>query len=502
MLKGKNTLGRDAVRLTMSKVIVSLINLLVGMLLSRFRTLEEYGTYSQMTLAINLFTTIFMLGMPNSLNYFLAKADTNLERKEFLSVYYTISTILSILVGGILVASLPLLVAYFDNPLLSTFWYYLALFPLTKIIGSGIENILVAYRRTDQVMRFRLANSLAIFGVILFVRWLNLNFRDYLLLYLGVEMVFSIVVYITAYRLADGLKAKLDFALIRKIFVFSIPIGLASMIGTLNIEIDKLMIASFLDTERLAIYTNASREMPVTLIATSITAVLLPQVVRLLKRNQNRDALALWGSAINLSFTVMSFCACVLFFFAPEVMTVLYSEKYLPGVPIFRVYSLGLLCHFTYVGMILNAAGKTKLIFYSSLASLCLNVLLNYIFFLLWGWIGPAIATLVSIVVIMFFQLVFSAKILEVRLSELFPWATMMRILIRQSLLGVGMYLAKGIFPLDGYICRIFAITPTMASVYEAILMGIVWIVFFALLELKLLKKSWKELNSAKLSEN
>lgn len=498
----KSSLGGDVVRLTSSKIIVSFITLLIGMLLSRFRTLEEYGTYSQMTLVINLATTIFMLGLPNSLNYFLAKADTNLERRDFLSVYYTLSTILSLFVGAILVTITPLLITYFKNPLLSAFWYYLAFFPLTKIVGAGIENILVVYRKANQIVLFRVANSLAILGCILLAQVMGWGFRIYIQLYLSVEFLFAIVVYLTAYRLAGGLKVKLDRALIKKVLTFSVPIGLASMLGTLNIEIDKLMIGKMLDTEQLAIYTNASREMPVTLIATSITAVLLPQVVRLLKRNQNRDALALWESAINLSFTVMCFCTCVLFFFAPEVMTVLYSEKYLPGVSIFRVYSLGLLCQFTYVGMILNAAGKTKLIFYSSLASLCLNALLNYIFFMLWGWTGPAIATLVSLVVIMFFQLAFSAKILEVRLSELFPWVSMMHILMRQSLLGVSMYLAKAFLPIDRYICEILAITPRLAAVYEAVLIGIVWIVFFALLELKSIKKSWQELNSAKLSEN
>jgi len=69
--------------------------MITAMLLSRFRTLEEYGTYSQLLMVINIATTFFMLGLPNSINFFLARAENNNERQKFLSVYYTLSTVLS-----------------------------------------------------------------------------------------------------------------------------------------------------------------------------------------------------------------------------------------------------------------------------------------------------------------------------------------------------------------------------------------------------------------------
>lgn len=71
-----NTVGKNAVVLTASKIITTSISLASVMLLSRFRTLEEYGTYSQTLLVINLATALFMLGLPNSTNYFLALAGT------------------------------------------------------------------------------------------------------------------------------------------------------------------------------------------------------------------------------------------------------------------------------------------------------------------------------------------------------------------------------------------------------------------------------------------
>ena len=50
----KASIGKDAVILTTSRVIVALIGLITSMLLARFRTLDEYGTYSQIIMIMDL----------------------------------------------------------------------------------------------------------------------------------------------------------------------------------------------------------------------------------------------------------------------------------------------------------------------------------------------------------------------------------------------------------------------------------------------------------------
>ena len=86
----------DAVKLSVSKIIANGLMLVSAMLLARIRTLEENGTYSQLMLVINLAASIFMMGLPNSINFFLAKAERKEDQNYFLSVYYTLSTLLSL----------------------------------------------------------------------------------------------------------------------------------------------------------------------------------------------------------------------------------------------------------------------------------------------------------------------------------------------------------------------------------------------------------------------
>ena len=100
-------LGSSALHLTFSKMLVMVLSLVTGMLLSRFRTLEEYGTYSQLMIIINTATAFIMLGLPNSTNFFLARAETSEEKRDFLSVYYTFNTFLCVVLGAVLVIIVP-----------------------------------------------------------------------------------------------------------------------------------------------------------------------------------------------------------------------------------------------------------------------------------------------------------------------------------------------------------------------------------------------------------
>ncbi|PKM69635.1 MAG: hypothetical protein CVU94_02900 [Firmicutes bacterium HGW-Firmicutes-19] len=486
MKKTSVTLGNDALRLTASKVITMIISMISAMLLSRFRTLGEYGTYSQLLIIVSIATSLIMLGLPNSINYFLAGADSPFERDKFLSVYYTLSTFLSFVIGFVLVLSVPLLESYFDNENIRSFIYFFALYPWARIIASSIENILVVYRRTRLLVYFRITNSVSLLLIIFVVQIFGLTFNSYILMFLLVEIVFGLSVYFIVNSISGGIKLSFDINLIKKVITFSIPIGLASVVGTLNYNLDQLMVGKFYNTEQLAIYANAGRELPITIVTTSIVAVLLPVIVRLIKKQEYKIALKLWGNSIILSYVVICFFAVGFFAFAPDVMNLLYSEKYLPGVPIFRVYSLVLLLRCTYFGIVLNASGKSQFIFYSSIASLFMNVLLNYLLYLTIGIIGPAIATLLSQLVINLIQLAYTAKATKVTFSNVFPWKSIGLLTLLNIVLGIAFYYLKGILTID----------LSLGSIGESVFLGLLWGVVYFLVVKNEVVLNWKLLNN------
>lgn len=480
------TLGGEAIRLTTSKIITMAITMATVMLLSRFRTFEEYGTYSQLLLIINLFTTLLMLGLPASINFFLARAETQAEKKRFLSVYYTLSTILSFIIGFLLVLAVPFIEAYFHNSLIGKFYYFLAVFPWSSIIGSSIENILVVYKKTSYLMQYRVIHSFAILATVVVIQWLELGFSEYMMAYIVVNSLFALSVYVIASKLTGGMDLLLDKVLILEIFSFSIPIGLASVIGTLNTEIDKLLIGYLMNTEQMAIYTNAAKELPLTIIASSITAVLLPQAVRMIKANKSQEAVRLWGYASELSLIVIAVFVAGVFTYAEDVMTILYSAKYLPGVTVFRIYTLNLLLRITYFGMVLNAYGKTKIIFWCSVLSLILNMMLNPLFYWLFGMIGPAVATFLAILLIQQLQLKLTAVVTQISFWKVFPWKHSVQILLINICFAFVFYVIKHLLPLDFYV----------GSVFESIVLGSVWFLIYMLMMRKKMLFAWHKLNA------
>jgi O-antigen/teichoic acid export membrane protein len=306
-----------------------------------------------------------------------------------------------------------------------------------------------------------------------------------MILFLFVEMIFAFIVYFFAGDLTGKIWPCFNAELIKKILHFSIPIGLASVVSTLSIELDKLIIGKLFNTEQLAIYTNAAREMPVTIISSSLTAVLMPQIIKLLQKNKNKEAINLWGNATTISYVFICFIATSLFVYAPEVISLLYSDKYLPGVQVFRVYSIVLLLRCTYFGMILNSIGKTKFVFYSSLATLAINVVFSYIFYLLFGFIGPAIATLISIAVVAVAQLIATSHSMNTRFKNILPWNNIGYITIINIFLGILFF----------YVKKFVMLEIITSKIIESIIGGIIWGGLYIIIMFKLIKNKWNSLN-------
>lgn len=483
----ENRLGKDAAILTVSKALTLLISLISSMLLARFRTLDEYGTYAQMTIMVTLVSSLFLLGLPNSVSYFLARADKSESRKQFLSVFYTVTSIVCLIIGLILVFVAPFGAKYFKNEAIKNYLFFLMIFPWTKIVVGSVSNVLVVYGKTLKVMTVNAVNAATTLLSIIIVQLAGWGFREYIILYLVSEVLIAIWIYMIVYRLEQGLNFSFDKELILKIFKYSIPIGLASIVGTLNVEIDKLMIGRLYDTASLAVYTNAGKELPLTMVAVSLTAVLIPQMSKKLKNNDADGAIKLWGHAIELSYIIICFCVSALVVFAPQIMTLLYSEKYIEGVGVFRIYSMVLVLRTTYFGMALNATGKTKFIFYTSLITLGINAILNYLLYLVIGFEGPAVATFISILITNIIQIEFTAKILSVPFSSLFPWTKLGKITAINVLWGI---LAYAVLKMTGT-------GSDMKGIGIAIAIGAVAMGIYAFAMYRPTLQLWRKLNNA-----
>ena len=402
-----------------------LFSLVSVMLLSRYRTLEEYGTYSQILTVINLAVTIFMLGLPSCINYFLPRARNASEKDSFLSTYFLFTLALSVVAGIVLFIALPLIEGFYSNAELENFAYAFVILPWGSVAFGSMSNLLVASNKAKRVIAINFAYSVLTVLIVVISPFAEDSFSFYMMLYVGLQCAFGLLTYYEASKLMSRHKIVFEKDLVRQFLSFSVPIGLASAMSTISLELGKLIVGNLFDASTLAVYTNASKELPFAFVGSSFTAALLPVMSRLFAENKKTEALRLWGRSVEFSYIVICFIVAALIAFAPQVVGFLCSEKYLAGVNVFRICCVVLLCRITYFGMILNVTGNTRMVFWSSILSLIANALLCIVFVPSFGLIGPALSMLVSTILVALVQLAYSAHVISVPLKEVFPWRSL-----------------------------------------------------------------------------
>jgi O-antigen/teichoic acid export membrane protein len=128
----------------------------------------------------------------------------------------------------------------------------------------------------------------------------------------------------------------------RKILAYSMPLMLSSILSAQMAAADRFVVSRWYGPEEFAVYSNGAWLLPMIPIITSATmSVLLPSFTQMLGSGNSREEVRkLWRRAIEKTVLIVYPCIAFAFFHAEAIVSILFSEKYLASVPIFRVYLL------------------------------------------------------------------------------------------------------------------------------------------------------------------
>jgi O-antigen/teichoic acid export membrane protein len=373
---------------------------------------------------------LFLLGLPLSVNYFIPQKSKS-EQKAFNFQTYFLLVSSGFTFSLLLFISAPLISNLFNNPLLAEILRIFSCIPLLAVPAMYYQELLICLNRPRLIAILSSFLSLFQFSVIVIP----------VLLGLGLTTIFSVLIFFFICRLIiisysifkpfSGITINWQGSSIGNQLKYSIPIALSTIIGSLTLQIDKINIASFFSTTNFAIYANGAFQIPlIGIITGSVTAVLMPEFVRLYQKKDKKRLIAAWRSSIRkialIIFPIMFF----FLIFATEFITLLFSEEYEDSVVIFRIYLLALPVRITNFGMILLAIGLSSLIFRYAVCTLLLNLVLNYVFIQTIGFLGPAIATLFSIYLIAYLQLRKISVTFGLTIKDIFPWKILVHIAV------------------------------------------------------------------------
>jgi O-antigen/teichoic acid export membrane protein len=365
----------------------------IGAWVARYLRPENYGVLSYSLAFSGIFGFIASFGIDGILNRELIK--TPERREELLGTAFRLK-----LIGGLIAFSLSVVsVMIFQSS------------PLVRllVVISSLSFILQSINVISSYFNAEVKSKNNIKALILATVVSSILKIIIILSGKGVIWIISIYVldslwqgigFIRAY-LAYGLKItnwKFNKILAKEILINSLPLMLASAAGFIALKIDQVMIGSILNNHEVGIYTAAVKLVEVWYFVPGIICgSLFPAIV-----NAKKTSVEMYQNRLKNLYILMVVISVVMAIpislLAEPIIHFMFGSGYLESVNVLRIYiwsSVGLFLGWA-VGQYLMTENFVKIIFWLNLASMVLNIILNFLFIPIFGVVGSAWATLIS----------------------------------------------------------------------------------------------------------
>ena len=392
-VKEKPPLSRKVkvVALSMGQGLARVIGLMTMMVMARVLTKEDLAAYNQTLLAYAFVAPFIGLGISQGIFYFLPTEKFRIRGRVLGAI--TIQAAMGLFFALFLAfGGNQLLAARFDNPKVAEMLLWLI--PYAMVTPPAQQCVAVLVVR-DQVMRS------SVFQVT----------RQF---FIGIATILPVLIWQTAEApLIGNVVASVLFGFeairlmikatpndsqtptregIQEILKFSLPLGLATMAGTISMQMDKMIVGFMFSPEEFAVYSLGAIEIPLLAVLTgSITSIMLPEIRKAVAENNKAEALRLFKMAANKTSLVIFPAMIFLFVCSTPFILMLYGDAYADSVYPFQVYLLKLPYRVVVFGSLLMALGQNLFILKRSIWGLVMGGGVSYMLVQYIGPIGAAV---------------------------------------------------------------------------------------------------------------
>ena len=369
--------------------------------LGRILNPELYGEYTMYLTYSTVFSIITILGMDRNLIKEVARFEGDVTKEKSLLRFSTqTSLLITIAVAGIL-----LLLRGFIG--ISNYGLLLL---ISMIVIRSMIAILDGYLQgKGNVVQVTLLNSVInnILKMIFFVALILLNVDSLSAAIFSFVLSEIITIFLRTAQVSNILQIKTNSMLNlsleekRTFIKYSLTVALISGIGLMLQNIDKIMISTFLDLNRVGIYKVAQNY--VNLISVFVTPFIAfwPVISKL----YNENSIAQIEIEMKRIVRIVTYLVVPMFFiflFLGKDLLAIFGEAYVTNEAKLALIILALSFLIDAIsgpiGSILTMTKYAKLALYNNLASLLINITLNFILISRFGIVGVAIATGISII--------------------------------------------------------------------------------------------------------
>lgn len=398
--KKTESLSDKSALLSLSSLMSKLLALVATMIVVRMLDEVSYATYKETFLAFDFLLPFLSFGLSHGLYYFLP-AEKDRVRGRIMDCY-TIYFFTGALFGLFIVfGGNQLLADKFNNPEIAELLYWMLPYTLITLMSECTTVIFNIMNRVRSYMLFNVVCGTFTSGSLIVAMLIFPTAKSAVIATTAARMIQGILSIILTIRISPPGSIRPSFSAMRGILAFSLPLGLAAAVGTITKQIDSLFIASMMDPADYALYSAGAHELPIIgVVVSSINAAMLPVLRRYVKEGKLQECGDMFYRATRRIASLLMPIMCFLWVWSSEFITIIFSEKYIGAVWIFRVYLSYFVLRVSVTGSIFTALGMGKYVFKRTIATCVLNSVLNYIFIKLFGAIGAALATVLSIGII------------------------------------------------------------------------------------------------------
>jgi O-antigen/teichoic acid export membrane protein len=418
-----------AIILASSQALTTLVKLISFAVLARVLCKEDYATYRQTILAFTFATPFLVMGLDCALVYFLP---TEKQRPRGVLV----ENVVLLTFGGLLFALLLVgggakwLAWQFGNPALQKTLLIFAPCAILMLPAASYGGCLLARGRAEMVAVFNVLSRLVILLAVVVPVLLWPSPEVAVTGMVAANALVAAVALALMFRVcADG-DWRPTLGGMRKQLGYSIPLGMASLSGIVNRNLDKVLVSVFCLPATFAVYVNGAMEIPlVGIITGSVTYVLLVDYTTLYAEGRTAEIVALIHRAMVkcalILIPAMFFLLCT----APELMRVLYGAAYTGSAAPFRVYLLVLPARTLMFGAVFMATGNSRHVMIPSILTVIANAVLSCFAIQLFGAIGAAMA---SVCVVYLIEVPYMTwvliRVLKSSLRDTFPYQGLLKV--------------------------------------------------------------------------
>lgn len=406
-------------------------SLAYGMVAARWLSKHDYATLKQTFLAYDFAAPLLMLGLPNALFYFLPRDPEGqrgvvVDNLALLTVGAIVFSFFLAFGGG------HLLALRFDNPDLARTMIWLIPYPLTIMPVAGLAAVMVTRDRTRTLAIYNVLSNLVLVAASLAAVLATRSGRAVV----GVRVLVSVLCFPVALGfMFHGIGGTWRWPRLDRMgemMRYAVPLGLASMFGSITLQLHGVIVAAMVPPEDFAVYINGAMEIPlIGIITGSITTIVFAEMAEFCRKGDNVAALRLFHQASLRSASILFPTMCFLLGAAVPFITLLYSEKYLASTWPFMVYLLVVPVRIVVYGSAMMALGMTRTILFRSILDFAINALLCMILVKYVGYMGAAVATVLTLY---FWHIPFNViKIsqgFEVQWKQVLPFRQLFRMLL------------------------------------------------------------------------